>query len=77
MGLSKTGKQPHDDAVSRSESTRQGATAAAITAGGAGVQQSVVNADVAFYRAARDSAIANDMPLSGIMSALKALGVNT
>jgi hypothetical protein len=73
MAIIKTGNAAHDLAVAKAEGVRQTAVAAAAT------QLAVKNAEITFYRAVRDSCIANNS-YSGVeqaLVALKELGVNT
>ncbi len=70
MGLGKTGKKNHDDAIDHAEANRQSATRAA------GVSQATVRtAEVTFYRAALASARTNGVDQGGIIHALRTLGV--
>jgi hypothetical protein len=73
MSLPKTGHQVHDDAVLRSESARQFAVASAT---GASAQPTVTAAEIAYYRAALASAVANGVPHGNLALALRSLGVN-
>jgi hypothetical protein len=69
MSTSNTGNLTHDGAVQVAESSRQ-----AVVVKGA-TQATVVAAEIAFYRAARASAIANKCSPSTFIQALKDLGV--
>lgn len=69
MSSSKSGKKNHDDTVNHAESVRQSAV------GAAGVSQATARtADIAFYRAAVASAVAQGVSPAQFITALRELG---
>ncbi|WP_407194393.1 hypothetical protein [Bradyrhizobium sp. STM 3566] len=68
--------KPHEAACIAAEGTRQQEVAAAIAAGGgsATVAAAVRTAEIKFYRAIRDSAIANGQQSAQFYQALRDLG---
>jgi hypothetical protein len=68
-GISKSGNRVHDDQMSAAESVRQGVVRAP------GVSHATVRtAEIAFYRAAISSAMANGLPHAQFGAALRDLG---
>ena len=67
MGYTKTDKKAHDDTMSSAESTRQAAVSSSS-------QSTTRTAEIAYFRAARASAIANGVSPTPFIFALIELG---
>jgi hypothetical protein len=68
MGNSLSGVKSHDDLVAKAEGVRQAAAVPGAS------QATLVSADVTFYKAVVNSALANGVSPAAAMQALKELG---